>query len=498
MQLLTVAETRAWDEFTIANEPVSSIELMERAARACCDWILQNGFAGKNFFIYCGKGNNGGDGLAIARILSQAENRVQVFIPHSESPGTTDFQVNLQRLREIQVPIQFITTAPPTIPADVIIIDALLGSGLNRPVEGQMAEVFQSINQSGNLVIAIDIPSGLSADKSSKGHTVVCATHTLSFQNLKPAFIVSENEKVIGKIHLLDIGLHPDYLQSLKPVYQLVDTTVAKKLFHPRSHFSHKGTHGHALLISGRLGSIGAAVLAAKGALAGGTGLLTVHLPRSGNNIMQVSVPEAMTILDIDDNCITHMPDKIDRFNAIGIGPGIGKDSRTVEFLRDFIQTVDKPVVLDADALNICAEQQDLINEIPAQSILTPHPKEFDRLFGKCDNDFNRIDQARAMAARYQLVIILKGHHTCICNTIGCFVNSTGNAGMAKGGSGDVLTGIITGLLAQGYDSTTAAVLAVYLHGKAGDFAAAVNSYESMLPSDLIGNIGRAFRTLYS
>ncbi len=497
MQILTAAEIRAWDEFTIANEPVSSINLMERAATACFDWIVQNGYSGKTFFIYCGKGNNGGDGLAIARLLFNAGNRVQVYIPDSESPGTADFQVNLQRLREHQVPIQFITATPPSVPVEAIIIDALLGTGLNRPVEGRIADVVKSINQSPNPVIAIDIPSGLSTDKSSTGHPVICASHTLSFQHLKPAFIVAENERVIGKLHLLHIGLHPDYLHDIQPAFIWTTPVVAKNFFRPRSRFSHKGNYGHAMLISGRLGSMGAAVLAAKGALASGTGLLSVQVPRSGNVIMQSAVPEAMTIPDDDENFITTVPKNIERFQAIGIGPGLGTEDLTSTFLQQVLEKYRKPLVLDADALNLLAKHQEYIQRIPAQSILTPHPKEFDRMFGECDNDFIRIDQAKKMAFRHKVIIVLKGHHTCICSGDACYVNSTGNAGMAKGGSGDVLTGMITGLLAQGYDPSTAAVLGVYLHGKAGDYALAASGYESMLPSDLILHMGEAFRTLY-
>ncbi len=499
MQILTAAEIRAWDEFTIANEPIASIDLMERAARACFDWIVQNGYTGKFFFIYCGKGNNGGDGLAIARLLFNAGHRVQVYIPHSESPGTVDFQVNLQKLRELQVPIQFIISNLPPVPADAIIIDALLGTGLNRPMEGWMAEVVQSINHTGHTVIAIDIPSGLSSDKSSQGHPVIQASHTLSFQHLKPAFIVAENEKVIGKLHLLHIGLHPDYLQSFQPTYTWITAGTAKKFFRPRARFAHKGTYGHALLITGQRGSMGAAVLAAKGALASGAGLLTVQVPRSGNVIMQSTVPEAMTIPDDDDeNHITTMPENIERYSAIGIGPGLGTEKNTARLLQLLMEKYGKPVILDADALNLLALQRDMLTKIPAQSILTPHPKEFDRLFGECDNDFKRLDHARTMAARHNVIIVLKGHHTCICNESACYVNSTGNAGMAKGGSGDVLTGMITGLLAQGYEPTTAAILGVYLHGKAGDYGVAATSYESMLPSDLVQHVGAAFRTLYS
>lgn len=497
MQILTSAEIRAWDAFTIAKESIASIELMEKAARACTNWIIASGYSGKEFFIYCGKGNNGGDGLAIARMLFDSGNQVMVFIPDSASPGTTDFQINLQKLRERQLPLQFITTTLPAVPEGAIIVDALLGTGLNRPVEGWMAAVVQSINHSGNTVISIDIPSGLSSDEHTPGDAVIRAAHTLSFQHLKPAFIVAENEKFVGTLHLLHIGLHPDFLASIHPAFTWVTAALARKLFRPRTRFAHKGTYGHALLIAGRTGSMGAAVLAAKGVLAGGAGLLTVMVPRSGNVILQTAVPEAMTITDSNDAYISQIPEKTERFSTIGIGPGLGTDKESASMLQQLFSHYTRPVVLDADALNLLAQHQQMLAAVPANSVLTPHPKEFDRLFGSSENDFIRMEKAKAMSVQYKIVIVLKGHHTCIFSGNECYVNSTGNAGMAKGGSGDVLTGIITALLSQGYDPPSAAVMGVYLHGKAGDIALAATSYESMLPSDLLHSMGAAFRSIY-
>ena len=497
MQILTAAEIRAWDAFTIEKDSIASIQLMERAARACTEWIIASEYSGEEFHIYCGKGNNGGDGLAIARMLFDSGNQVSVFIADSVSPGTTDFQINLQKLRERHLPLQFITDSLPVVPDGTIIIDALLGTGLNRPVDGRMAAVVQSINHSANPVISIDIPSGLSSDEHTPGNNVIRATHTLSFQHLKPAFIVAANEKFVGTLHLLHIGLHPDFPALIHPAFTWVTAHLARKYFRPRTRFAHKGTYGHALLIAGRSGSMGAAVLAAKAVLAGGAGLLTVMVPRSGNVILQTAVPEAMTITDNNDAYISEIPVNTDRFQAIGAGPGLGTEKATASMLQRLFGQYARPLVLDADALNLLAQHPQLLTAVPPNTVLTPHPKEFDRLFGTSENDFARIRKAKQMSIQNNVVIVLKGHHTCIFSGNECYVNSTGNAGMAKGGSGDVLTGFITALLAQGYDPTTAAVLGVYLHGKAGDIALAATSYESMLPSDLLQSMGAAFRSIY-
>ena len=494
MQILSSSQIRAWDEFTIQHEPIASIDLMERAAANCFEWILEH-YDGRSFSIFCAKGNNGGDGLAIARMLS-SNHDVKVYILEFGHLGTEDFQTNLARLHQTGVSIKFISTNEtiPEIGEDVI-IDALFGSGLNRPLEGLTAELVNHINYTGCEVVSIDIPSGLSADNSSKGNVAVKADHTLSFQCYKPAFLVAENEPYTGDIHILDIGLHPAYLEGLKPDYLFLDHSVAKELYVPRKSFSHKGSYGHVLLCAGSFGKIGAAILSATSCLRAGAGLLTVHLPACGYGIMQTAVPEAMVSVDENDKTISSLPDGIDKYDCIAIGPGIGTETTTVEFIQQLTGSYRKPLVIDADGLNIIAREKSVLDHLPENSILTPHPKEFERIFGGAD-DFEKIHLAKTMSEKYRIVIVLKGHHTLIASPGGAYFNTTGNPGMATGGTGDVLTGIIAGLVAQKYSPEDAAKLGVYLHGLAADIAVELLSQESLIASDITVHLGNAFLQL--
>jgi NAD(P)H-hydrate epimerase len=497
MEILSAKEIRAWDEYTIANEPTSSIDLMERAAGCCFDWLESNGYLDRSFTIFCGKGNNGGDGLALARILSLQDCRVIVHILEFGHLGTNDFQANLARLHQSGVEVRFVQGEEHfyPVPSEDIVIDALLGSGLNRPLEGVTARLVEYINQSGNEIIAIDIPTGLFVDRSSKGNTVIRATHTLSFQCFKPAFLVQENEADVGEVHILDIGLHSDFLQQINGAAEMTDGPVIRSIFKPRKSFAHKGNFGHSLMIAGSYGKMGAVVLAAKACLRGGAGLLTCHVPVCGYTIMQTAIPEAMILTDADEKTNTGFPGELENYSTIGIGPGLGQDARTGWLLNDLLQRYKKPVVLDADGLNILASNPSLWSSLPPYSILTPHPKEFERLFGKAQDDFERIRLAGEQAREKQCVIVLKGHYSFIAMPGGKgYFNSTGNAGMAKGGSGDVLTGILTAMLSQGYSPGEAALLGVYIHGLAGDLAAQSYSQESMLPSDLVEHLGAAFQ----
>ncbi len=505
MKILSAAAIRQWDQYTIQYEPISSIDLMERAASKSVEWLLANYPGASSFGIFCGKGNNGGDGLAIARMLIEKKYDVSIHILDPKAIGfghlgTEDFQTNLTRLHHLLVTdIHFIQSEQHLHPFPVgqIIIDAILGSGINREVEGMTANLVDHINNSGCEVISIDIPSGLFVDQSSKGIKTVKANHTLSFQCYKKALLVAENELTIGEVHILDIGLHNEYGEKLNSKDQLIDAEIIKSIYRPRNKFSHKGNFGHALLIAGSYGKMGAAVLAAKACMRSGVGLLTSHIPKCGYDILQSTVPETMVLTDFNSSFITKVEDDPTKYNAIGIGPGIGTAIETQTMLKELLTTYKKPIVIDADALNCIAMEQKLLELIPEGSILTPHPKEFERLFGKTANDFERIDLAMQKAKELNCVIVLKGHHTLIATPDGSgYFNSTGNAGMATAGSGDVLTGIITGLLAQGYTSSNAAMLGVYIHGLAGDMAANELSQESMMASDIIDNIGESFLRL--
>jgi len=499
MEILSAEQIRAWDAYTMEHEPIASIDLMERAAASCLRWLEAHGYFERNFSIFCGKGNNGGDGLALARMLAELDCPVTVHILEFGHLGTEDFQVNLARLHATPVEVVYIQGPEHFYPiqSDNVVIDALFGSGLNRKLEGVTRQLVQHINELGNEIISIDIPSGLFVSSTSKGNTVVRATHTLSFQCYKPAFLMPENAGAVGDVHILDIGLHPDYLRQLAAESEMLDAAIIGAIFRPRRQFAHKGNFGHAFLVAGSFGKMGAAVLAARACLRAGAGLLTCHVPGCGYTILQTTLPEAMLQVDPDERLHTSLPGELDKYSVMGIGPGIGTDARTASFLKDLLSRYHKPVVADADALNILSSNPGLLAGFPPYSIITPHPKEFERLFGTSSDDFARLEKAREKARQHQIIIVLKGHYTFVAMPGGKgYFNSTGNAGMAKGGSGDVLTGILTALLAQGYSPGEAALLGVYLHGLAGDCAAERWSQEAMLPSDLADNLGNAFQII--
>jgi hydroxyethylthiazole kinase-like uncharacterized protein yjeF len=506
MKVLDAEQVRAWDQYTIQHEPIASIDLMERAAAKCVEWLEDNNWFVYAFSIFCGKGNNGGDGLAIARMLAERGCNVSVNILEFGHKGTEDFQVNLAKLHQYpSVSIQFIQGETPKgspwtnfhpLPKEYVVIDALFGSGLTRPLDGITAKLVEHINNSNCTVIAIDIPSGMSVDRSSKGHTIIKANHTLSFQCYKPAFLVPENAAFIGEVVILDIGLLPEFLTTVRAKFEVIGRSIITGLYRPRNRFAHKGNFGHALIVAGSYGKIGAAVLSAKACLRGGAGLVTCFVPKCGYDILQTSVSEAMVSTDINSSMITKVDSDISKFDVIAVGPGLGTAPETRSAMRELISTFNKPMVIDADGLNGLSIERPM-PALPAGSILTPHPKEFERLFGECNNDFERIDKAISNAKLLNCLIVLKGHHTFIALPSGTgYFNSTGNAGMATAGSGDVLTGILAGLLAQGHSAEEASTLGVYLHGLAGDLAADELSEEAMIAGDIIDFLGKAFKQL--
>lgn len=500
MKIFSAQQIREWDQYTITHEPIASINLMERAAMACKDWLIREYPDQEQYIIFCGKGNNGGDGLAIARLLLERGCTVFIYILEFGNRGSDDFQQNLSRLhRYPQGHIQFIQSAEhiPVLPPGFVLIDALFGTGLNRAVEGLAAALIQTINQSTDPVIAIDIPSGLFTDTSSHGLISIQATYTLSFQCYKLAFLLPENSLSVGQVHILDISLHPQFQEETATHYELLDYAIIQSIYRVRSRFAHKGHFGHALLLAGSTGKMGAAVLAARACLRGGAGLLSCHIPGNGLMILQTAVPEAMAIPDPHPDSVSSVVNP-EKYNAVGIGPGIGLSPESSDCLKSLLDRYTQPVVIDADALNILATDKSLQEKIPAGSILTPHPKEFERLAGVSENDFDRLHKASELAARLKVVIVLKGHHTLIATPGGlCYFNNTGNAGMATAGSGDVLTGVLTGLLAQGYSPVEAALLGVYLHGLAGDIAAREKSMEAMIAGDIVEGLGEAFLNIH-
>ena len=496
MKIFSAAQIKSWDAFTVSHEPIASIDLMERAATACFNWLVKNNFVQQPIHIFCGKGNNGGDGLALARLLTLHHFKAKVYVLQSASKGSADFETNLARLVTFNLIIHTIAAADdfPTLTQEDIIIDALFGTGLNKPPEGIAADVIGFIAKSAATVIAIDIPSGMYADKTSRLNTVVVANYTLSFEQYKLAFLMAENEPYTGEVQVLHIGLHKQFVADEPAVFEMVDKEMIRQAYLPRKVFAHKGTYGHALLYAGSKGMMGAAILSAKACLRSGVGLLTIAVPEPGGDILQARVPEALCITDSDEKFMEYC---WHQKAVIGIGPGWGTATAAVEVLDNIIEKWKGQLLMDASALQYLALYPAKQSLLIANTILTPHPKEFDRCFGDSNNDFERVELAMQKAAKLKIYIVLKGHHTLIATPDGKgYFNSTGNAGMAKGGSGDVLTGIITGLLAQGYIPLHACMLGVYLHGLAGDIAAEKFSQEAMLPGDIILNLGAAFKII--
>ncbi|WP_018629273.1 bifunctional ADP-dependent NAD(P)H-hydrate dehydratase/NAD(P)H-hydrate epimerase [Niabella aurantiaca] len=499
MKLLNAAQIRQWDEFTMQYEPVVSLELMERAANACARWLQQNTLA-DSYYVFCGKGNNGGDGLAIARLLYNSGKAVTVFILESEAKGSEDYISNFNILHHLSaIPIYQLRSEQdfPLIPDACIIVDALFGTGLNRGLTGRAALLVDHLNNAPAPTVSIDMPSGLFCDQSSLNQPVIRARHTLTFQVLKMAFLAAENEAFFGQVHLIDINLHPAFPERVDTRFHLINKTMARQLYRPRTAFAHKGNFGHALIVAGSYGKTGAAVLSTRACLRAGAGLVSAHVPEQSVPILQTAAPEAMLLPDTEATHIAHPNYAPDLFSAIGVGPGIGTAIKTKSFLRELLERETRRLVLDADALNIIGENPGLLNLLRPDSILTPHPKEFARLFGTQDHNFKKIEVAVSKAMELNIIIVLKGHHTLVALPDGTgFFNISGNAGMAKGGSGDVLTGILTGLLAQGYLPKEAAIMGVFLHGLAGDLAAQNKGMDAMLATDIIENIGNAFQQL--
>lgn len=494
MKIFSAEQIRAWDKFTIENEPVTSIDLMERAAEKCTQWLAKNFNKNDSFFIFCGPGNNGGDGLAIARLLKQKNYAVKVFIAGNKK-GSRDFETNKERWEKEGEVNYIVTNQDFPQPGESVVIEALFGSGLNRPPEGIFKKLIQYLNESAQTIVSIDVPGGMFLDTTSKDSTVIKSDHVLSFQNNKLAFLMSENSPYLGKVTLLDIRLSPNFEDKEKAGFEQTDTAMMREIFRPRAPFTNKGDYGNACLIAGSYGMMGAAILCSRACLRSGVGKLTCYVPEKGYEIMQISVPEAMTKVF----GIKHIEEVegLSAFNMIGIGPGIGKHSSHFKLLKTVFNDFKKPLVIDADALNMIAEFPDLLQHVPEESVLTPHPREFERVFGKTGSDFETIDLALKNARHHKINIILKGHRTFIATSAGKgYFNSTGNAGMATAGAGDVLTGIVSGLIAQKYSPQDACLLGSYLHGLAGDYAAEKIGEEAMTAGDIVNYLPNAFLAL--
>jgi ADP-dependent NAD(P)H-hydrate dehydratase / NAD(P)H-hydrate epimerase len=501
MKIFPTSAIAEIDRFTILNEPISDIDLMERASAAIFNYIVEKTQFRGRVIVFCGPGNNGGDGLAVARLLSTIPDRfkVEVFLFEFGRKLSDSTKINLDRLLELGiVPVMYPkeTEIFSVITNDVLIIDALFGSGLNRPLEGLAARIVEHINCSKATVISIDIPSGLMGEDNRQNipENIVKAHKTLTFQFPKLCFLLPENEIYTGEWEVLDIGLHPDAIEKTTSSYFFLDGSDIKNKISFRKKFSHKGNFGHALLISGSYGKMGAAILASKACLRSGTGLQTVHVPHGTYPVVQTALPEAMCNIDDSDLMFTGV-NNLESYSAVGIGPAIGQKVNTQRGFRRLLSEINVPMVADADAINILGLNPDWLKELPEGTILTPHPKEFSRIAGESETGFDRIEKAMKLAKELKIFIVLKGAYTAIvCPNGEVWFNSTGNPGMATAGSGDVLTGIILGLLSQGYSSKDAALIGVYVHGLSGDLAKYKKGEISMIASDIIDNLGDAFQ----
>jgi len=501
MKIFTATQIKDIDRFTILNEPISSIELMERAANRLFVWYVNRFDRGKKVVVFVGPGNNGGDGLALARILSETGYRVEVHYVKFTDKTSSEWELNFQKIKDNpQININIIQSLDdfPVLYEDDVVVDSIFGVGLSKKPEGLPRDVIKKINDSPSTTISVDIPSGLFCEDNSDNdlEAVVKADYTLSLQFPKLAFMFAENAAFVGRWEILPIGLSEEAIRKTQTQFYFTEAVDVLPLLRKRQTFDHKGDYGHGLLVAGSKGKIGAATLAAKAALRSGLGLLTAHLPLCGLNIMQTALPEAMVSCDKADDFVTSVNPKIS-VDAAALGPGLGVNALTALAVYDFLSNFSGPVVLDADALNILALNKNWFSLFRDNMIITPHPKEFDRLAGSSENGFQRFKKQVEFAKKHSCIVILKGAFTSVAMPDGrVMFNSVGNPGMATAGSGDVLTGIILSLLAQGYSAENAAITGVFLHGLAGDIAAEKKCYESLIASDIISNIAFAFNRI--
>jgi ADP-dependent NAD(P)H-hydrate dehydratase / NAD(P)H-hydrate epimerase len=496
MKLFTADIQKKWDRQTVLVKDQKSLDLMELAAECCAQAILESPYFG-HYQVVCGIGNNGGDGLALACLLKEAGMVAEVLIVGSADNGTPEFKANLHRVMSTDIPVAFFNPGSELrCFHETVWVDCLFGVGVNRPVVGLEAEVIDKINQSGRPIVSVDVPSGLFCDSMTpQVGPVIQASLTLALHTPKRAFHFQENQKFVGRLQILDLLLD-DAFQAQHPCDILHYSWLeAIETYKPRNCHANKNHLGHGLIIGGSRGKMGAALLSAEACMRSGAGLCTTHIPSHGQLMVQINLPEAMLSLDADEHHITSYPE-LAKYDAIGIGPGLGTQAQTLEMVRQLSRQSALPMVWDADGINLLAVDEGW-KKLPPMSILTPHDREFDRLFGIHKSSFDRVATLRSIAREHQLVIALKGHYTTIACPDGLLTfNGSGYKGLATAGSGDVLTGIITGLLCQGYNPADAARLGVFLHGEAGHYAGFELSVETMLASDIISHLSKPFSQL--
>ncbi|HLV91934.1 MAG TPA: NAD(P)H-hydrate dehydratase [Aequorivita sp.] len=502
MKILSVEQLYEADRITIENQNISSTDLMERASYKVFQWIherLQDSQI--NIHIFCGVGNNGGDGLVVGRLLIEHGYNVNMYVINFSNNRSKDFLINYDRIKSITKKWPVLMKGKsdyPTIDKEDIVIDAIFGIGLNRSPGGWVKNLIQFLNKREAFKLSIDIPSGLFANKPiTDAEAVLLADHTLTFQVPKLSFFLPETARFVLSFEILDIELDIDFIDKSAPLAQLISKYEAQTYYIHRDRFGHKGTYGHTVIIGGSYGKIGAVTLATSTAFRIGAGMVTAVVPKCGYSILQTSVPEAMVLTDDEDNFLTDIQLNFEP-SAIAIGMGLGKNQATVKGLKVFLKSVKAPLVIDADALNIISENKELLELIPKNSILTPHPGELKRLIGDWKNDYDKIEKAKSLSKEREVILIIKGAYTITVFGDSLYINTSGNPGMATAGSGDALSGVIAGLLSQSYKPLEATVFGVYMHGSAGDIASGQMGYESIMASDIINNISEAYMDLFT
>lgn len=501
MKIFSKAQIYEGDQLTAKKQGITSTELMEHAGVQIFNWIhtrMQG--AQVPIHVFCGIGNNGGDGLVVARHLITYGYNVHTYIVNCSDKRSKDFLINYDRIKQTTKDWPLLLSCKddfPQINPNDIIIDAVFGIGLNRPINEWVKNLFQQFKASKAFTLAVDIPSGLYTDHVPEDeNAVVWASYTLTFQSPKLVFFLPDTAKYTVQWEILDIGIDPEYISTLQTEVELIGKHEVLPLYTPRDKFSHKGQFGHALIIGGSYGKIGAVTLASKAALSSGVGLVTAYIPKCGYTAIQSSFPEAMVITDSDDAFISNIEFNIEP-TTIAIGVGLGMESQTIKAFEDFLKANKRQLVIDADAINILAKNKILLKSLPKQTVLTPHPKELERLIGSWKDDFDKLKKAKALSKKYNVIIVIKGANTITVFQDKLYVNSTGNPGLATAGTGDVLTGIITGLITQGYEPLPATIFAIYLHGKSADIAVEALGYQSLIASHIIETLGDAYIDLF-
>ena len=502
VKVYSAAQIKEIDAYTIEHEPISSVNLMERASIAVAHEIMERWGNAVSYKVFAGPGNNGGDALAVSRIMAKAGCRVSVYLFNTKGSLSPDCQTNKIRLHEcrnvnfVEVTSSF---APPVLGADDVVIDGLFGTGVSRPLSGGFASMVKYINASEATVVSIDVPSGLMCEdnENNVADHIIKADYTFTFQYPKLSFLFPENEQYVGQWKVLDIKLMEPDTEDFQSPYNYTETSDIVPMLRTRMRFAHKGTAGNAILVAGKKGMAGAAILASRACLRSGVGKITVRTQEGNVLPLQIAVPEAVLSIEGDEAYFSHsFP--MQGFDAIAIGPGIGKEAATAQAMIEQIKlSCNVPIILDADAINILGDHRGWISQLSKDCIFTPHKKELFGLIGTSTNSYDQLCKTRELCSRQQIYIVIKGAFSAVVCPDGsvCF-NPTGNQGMATAGSGDVLTGVILALLAQGYDADSAVKLGVYLHGLAGDVASETRGYEGLIASDIVESLPEAFLRL--